>query len=268
MQLHNDHLRILFIHHSTGKNLIRQGQVRDLIAKRNEQDGTRHEFWDHDYNEIGLTGPSGEKTGISFNIPDDDTDPVGFDRLFSQPVHDPPDNALSNILTFDVVIFKSCFPVSAIRNKAQLEQYRQHYISIRNALSRHPDTLFIVMTPPPLIPQSLTGLVLSRASRWMWTNDEDAARAREFSRWLTSEDFTMGLPNVATFDLFDLLAEPATSRTHPNTLRAEYRGGRLGYDAHPNETANKAIAPLFVDAIWRKLKRFQESTQRDMIGVA
>ncbi len=267
MQSRNDNLRILFIHHSTGQNLIRQGGVRNLIAQRNKRDGTAHEFWDHDYNEIGLTDPSGERTGISFNIPDDDTDPIGYDRLFSQPVHNPPDNALSHILKYDVVIFKSCFPVSAVHSRPQLQQYQQHYASIRDTLKRYPHILFIVVTQPPLVPQSSLGMVLGRSSRWMWTNDADAVRAREFSHWLTSQDFLMGLPNATTFDLFDLLAEPASSPSHPNTLRAEYRSGRLGYDAHPNEAANKAIAPIFVNAIWDRIKRFQQSITRDMIAV-
>src|SRR3712207_3236113 len=100
-----DNLRIIFLHHSTGRNLIRQGGVRDLIALRNERDGTSYEFWDHDYNKVGLTGPAGEKMGVAFDIPDDNTDPDGLDTLFSQPVHDPPDNALSHLLTYDVIIF-------------------------------------------------------------------------------------------------------------------------------------------------------------------
>jgi hypothetical protein len=268
MLFRDDRLRILFLHHSTGRGLIEQGGVRALFAERNARDGTKHEFWDHDYNEIGLTGPTGERTGRSFGIPDDDTDPVGLDRLFSQPVHDPPDNALSHILQFDVVAFKSCFPICAIRSEAQLEQYKQHYLAIRETIKRHPHTLFIVMTPPPLIPRSIAGLLVARGSRWMWTGPEEAARARRFARWLCSEEFLMGLPNAVAFDYFDLLAEPSGSGGSPNTLRAEYRGGRFGYDAHPNEAANKAVAPLFVDAIWKGLKRLRQSPRRALAGVS
>src|SRR5437016_5539766 len=119
-------LRIIFLHHSVGRILVRDGGVRDLIAQLNKRDGTQHEFWDHDYNQIGLTGPSGEKTGLSFDVPGDNTDPDGLDTLFSQPVHDPPDNALSHLLTFDVIAFKSCYPACAIRSDAQLERYKEH----------------------------------------------------------------------------------------------------------------------------------------------
>lgn len=266
MPTNEQDLRILFLHHSTGRNLIQQGEVRKLIAARNLRDGTNHEFWDHDYNEIGLSGPSGERVGVSFGLPDDNTDPVGFDRLFSQPVHDPPDNALSHVLQFDVVVFKSCFPVSAIHSLFELEQYKQHYIAMRDTFARHPHILFVVLTQPPLIPSTMVGSFVARKMKWMWTNAEDAARAREFTRWLTSHEFRMDLPNVATFDFFDLLAESSDSAKDPNTLRSEYRSGRFGYDAHPNEEANKAIAPLFVDTILDNIALFKQTKARLLVG--
>ncbi len=256
-----DNLRIIFLHHSTGRNLIRHGGVRDLIAKRSEREGTNYEFWDHDYNEIGLTGPSGERMDVSFDVPDDNTDPDGLDRLFSQPVHDPPDNALSRLLGFDVIIFKSCFPVSAIRSQSQLEQYQLHYRSIRKTMSEHPGNLFIVVTPPPLVARPFNQTILPSSEKW--TNAADARRAREFSRWLVSQDFLDGLPNVATFDLFDHLAEPDTSRRQPNMLRAEYRSGRFGLDAHPNPVANRAIAPILVDTLFESINIFQQRTLRN-----
>lgn len=258
-------LRILFLHHSTGRNLIQQGAVRELVAMRNLRDGTNHEFWDHDYNEIGLSGPSGELKNISFDLPDDNTDPDGFDLLFSQPVHDPPDNALSHILQFDVIVFKSCFPVSAIGSHFELEEYKQHYLRMRETFARHPHILFVVMTQPPLIPSTVVGSFVARKMRWMWTNAEDAARARQFSRWLHSQEFRADLPNAVTFDFFDMLAEPADSDRDPNTLRPEYRSGRFGYDAHPNEMANRAIAPIFVGTIMDSISVFQQAASRQTV---
>jgi hypothetical protein len=249
-------LRILFLHHSTGRNLIEQGEVRRIIAKRNEQEGTQHELWDHDYNEIGLTDAQGRRTGISFEIPDDNTDPDGLETLFRQPVHDPPDNALSHLLSFDVVIFKSCFPVCAIRSDEQLKRYKEHYLSIRETLVQHPEVLFVAVTPPPLVSVPVVSGITPTSSRW--TTLAEGKRARAFARWLTSEEFRRGEPNIAAFDLFDLLAGPENSVVSPNALRVEYRSGRLGRDPHPNERANRAIAPLFVDAIWREIGRFQQ----------
>lgn len=263
MIANREKMRIIFLHHSVGRNLIRQGGVRDLVARWNEPDNARHEFWDHDYNEIGLTGPSGEHVGLSFGVPGDNTDPDGLAVLFSQPVHDPPDNALSHLLSFDVIIFKSCFPASAIHSQAQLEHYRRRYLAIRETLARYPDKLFIVVSPPPLAPCSFIRMV--RPNTEAGTNAQDALRARQFSSWLVSEEYLQGLPNIAAFDLFDLLAAPSNSGRHANMLRAGYRSGRLGLDSHPNHRANVVIAPIFVEAIRESIKRFQQHGALDTL---
>ncbi len=242
-------LRIIFVHHSTGRRLIQQGEVRQLIFARNEKDGTNHELWDHDYNRIGLVDPKGNRLGVSFNIPDDNTDPDGLDVLFSQPVSDPPVNALSKLMVFDVIIFKSCFPVSAIRSESQLARYKDHYHSVRRTLASYPSRLFICMTPPPLIPLRLPVIAP------VWTNPMDARRARKFALWLASEDFIQGLPNIKVFDFFDCLAGYEDSGKSANMLRKEYRG-IFGLDSHPNKKANRAVAPLFVNFIWDSIKEF------------
>ena len=71
---------IIFLHHSVGQNLIAQGNVRQLFTQAG------YDFWDHDYNHLGLTSPDGTPAGYSYNIPDDNTDPDGLARLFQQPV--------------------------------------------------------------------------------------------------------------------------------------------------------------------------------------
>ncbi len=266
MEKQPDRARIIFLHHSTGRNLIWQGGVRELIAGRNDRDGTRYELWDHDYNSIGLKGPAGENMGVSFDIPNDNTNPDGLAKLFSQPVHDPPDNALSHLLMFDAVILKSCFSASAIHSQAQLDQYKRHYLLIGEAFARYPQILFMIMTPPPLVPRQLMHKILR--SPLEATGQVEAKRAREFSLWLTSGEFLAGLPNVTTFDFFDMLAEPADSRLWPDTLRARYRSGRLGLDSHPNRNANRHIAPLFVDWIWESFKAHRRHALGNAVAVS
>ncbi|MFN2155561.1 MAG: hypothetical protein ACK2UX_10035, partial [Anaerolineae bacterium] len=58
-----DYHNVLFIHHSTGHNLIAQGNVRELFT------AAGYAFWDHDYNPTGLTRPDGTPAGYSYNIP-------------------------------------------------------------------------------------------------------------------------------------------------------------------------------------------------------
>jgi len=69
---------VLFIHHSTGHNLIEQGNVRERFTEAG------YAFWDHDYNPTGLTRPDGTRAGYRYNIPRDNTDPDGLAQLFSQ----------------------------------------------------------------------------------------------------------------------------------------------------------------------------------------
>ncbi|MDP2949880.1 MAG: hypothetical protein Q8P22_10130 [Chloroflexota bacterium] len=217
-----DFTRIIFLHHSTGANLIEQGDVRQRLTDLG------YEFYDHGYNDDGLVLADGTPAGRDFDVPDDNTDPDGLADIFAQPLRDPPDNTFSHLMQYDVIAFKSCYPVSNIESDDQLAEYESYYLSIRDRMDQYPNQIFIVVTPPPEIPAD--------------TNPQAAARARAFSNWLASDEHLGGHPNVSTFNLFDLLADPST-----NMLRADYQADE--YDAHPNELANRTIGPLFADFI-------------------
>jgi len=227
---------LIFLHHSTGRNLIKEGSLRALLAKKS------YRLWDHDYNAIGLTDPAGRKLKICYDIPSDtsgnrgngNTDPEGLYLLFSQPVHQPPDNALSRLLQHEVIIFKSCYPNSAIKDDQMLAQYKTWFFSIREKMRQHPEKIFIPFTIPPLHPLA--------------TNHEEAARARQWAQWLQSEDFLDNMTNVFVFDFFDLLADPID-----HTLRQEYQRDRQQPDSHPNEQANKIVAQIFTEFIDHKI---------------
>lgn len=213
--------RILFLHHSTGESLIEEGDVREGLT------ALGYEFFDHGYNDDGLRLADGSYTGTHYDVPGDNTDPDGFAEIFAQPLHDPPDNTFSHLMQYDVIAFKSCFPVSNIGDDAQLRQYKSYYLSIRDRVDQYPGKLFIVLTPPPQVPNN--------------SDAEEATRARAFASWLKSDEYLAGHSNVFVFDFFDLLAGP------DSFLRPEYRVDE--YDAHPNERANREIGPVFVDFI-------------------
>jgi hypothetical protein len=248
--------RIIFLHHSVGAELLKDGQVRAQLRSR----APSIELCDHAYNAprlrsyvksavirrpmlpshyYGLRDGSGRRVSAPFTMPGDNTDPDGFAALFAEPVTEPPTNTLSHLLRFDVIAFKSCFTILPIRTDTQLEGYKRHYRAVAEALARYPGTLFIPMTPPPL-----------RASH---TNDEQAARARQLAVWMMSEGFGTGRPNVVPFDLFDALAAPAGS-PQANTLRPEFCRVEDS-DTHPNATAGERVAaqwvPLLVNAVER-----------------
>jgi hypothetical protein len=224
-----DFSRIIFLHHSTGANLIAQGDVRQRLTDLG------YEFYDHGYNDDGLVLADGTPAGRDFDVPDDNTDPDGFAAIFAQPLHDPPDNTFSHLMGYDVIAFKSCFPVSNIESDEQLADYKSYYLSIRDRMDEYPDKIFVVVTPPPEIPAD--------------TNSEAAARARAFTDWLASDEYLGGHPNVFTFNFFDLLADPSTTM-----LQTDYQADEN--DAHPNELANRIIGPLFADFIDQSVRTY------------
>ncbi len=214
-------IRILFMHHSTGGNLIQQGHVREGLS------ALGYEFWDHGYNEEGLCGPDGSPSGMDFAVPDDNTDPDGWAAIFAQPVTDPPTNTLSYMLGYDVILFKSCFPTSDITDEEMLSNYERYYLAIRDVIDQHSDKLFVAFTPPPLVPGA--------------TSLENAARAKRWAAYLVSDEYGKGHPNLAVFDFFSLLADGN------GYLRAEYRSDES--DSHPNDLANRTIGPVLVSFI-------------------
>lgn len=212
---------IIFLHHSCGQNLIEQGHVREGLSELG------YEFYDHGYNDDGLRLADGTYSGTNFNVPGDNTDPDGLAEIFSQPLHDPPDNTFSHLMQYDVIIFKSCYPTSNITGEDQLAEYQAYYLTIRDRMDQHPEKTFIIVSQPPEVPGN---------------SDRDAAdRAREFVNWLRSGEFLSGHNNLFMFDFFDLLAG------EDNFLRVDYRYD--DYDGHPNERANQEIGPIFVDFV-------------------
>ncbi len=227
---------VIFLHHSVGRNLIEQGNVRSLFTQAGYQ------FWDHDYNTIGLTRPDGTRTHTSYGIPGGDgggnTDPEGLAAMFAQPVHDPPDNAFSRLLQHEVLIFKSCFPNSAITGDDMLEQQKRWYLQIREVIDQHPDKLFIFLTSPPLHPAA--------------TTQEEAARARALANWLASDAFLAGHSNLFVFDFFDLLADQDT-----DMLRRDYQRDLDEADSHPNAKANRTVGLLLVDFVDEAIRAYR-----------
>ena len=246
-------VKVIFIHHSTGANLIKHGDVRTLV---HSSDPTV-EFWDHGYDldkikgyhriisrfqshTYGLRNSAGQLLKTSFQIPDHNTDPDGLARLFSQPVEDPPTNAHSHIQRFDVISFKSCFPVTAIKDDQQLDTYKHYYLSIRTTIEAYPRKLFIPMTPPPL--------------RAALTNTGQASRARRFARWIMSEEYHENRVNLVPYDFFDDLATPER-HPNPNVLRPEFCRP-IWLDSHPNRHANRVVARKWVAFIVDAIQKF------------
>lgn len=223
--------RIIFIHHSTGGNLIREGKLRGEIKKLDPT----IEFWDHNYNLYpnftmlianfthlkGLSDNNGKVTGTDYNIVISNNSPKEYADIFSR---DPNDSTLKQILQYDVVAFKNCYPTTRISTDEQLEDDIKYYKVIRDNLKKYPNKQFIVFTPPP--------------ARKETTNIEQATRAKKLVDFLNSKEFVDGSKNIYIFDFYTLLAD------ENGYLKSEYTRF-LPWDSHPNKKANLTVAPIF-----------------------
>jgi hypothetical protein len=220
---------LFMLHHSTGRNVIVEGDVRGWIDDYNSAQGTSYEFWDHDYNYIGLTAPDGTKLGTTYNIPDDNTDPEGLLTLWTTA-----NGARDLILNgHDVIAFKSCYPASNIETDAELEERKNWYLSMRVVFDQYPDKVFIVMSQPP--------------RHRLATNKDEADRARAFANWLKSDTYLAGHDNIVCIDIFNEFAQADDGTDTRNMLRYEYERSHYDSDSHPNALANETVGPFFAE---------------------
>lgn len=225
---------VVFLHHSVGENLITQTNLRQQL------NDAGLDFWDHDYNYYGLNDLNGNPTGYNYWIPDDNTDPDGLAKLFSQKVYGLPLNGISGLMQHEVIVFKSCFTGNLLYDDAQVETVKGYYETVHAFIRQHPEKLFILLTTPPLNSAEADPAM--------------AARDRRMAEWLLSDDFKRGLSNLHVFDLYGLLAENDPASPDYGTLRADYRDGS---DNHPNQRANQDIAPLLGNYILETIQAYQ-----------
>jgi hypothetical protein len=226
-------IKVLFIHHSTGGNLIKQGSLRQFIQKINPD----IEFWDHGYNlygshtsanllatftfHTGLSDDKGRMTGTDYNLIISNNSPKEYAEIFSRKQNDP---TLKSILRYDIIAFKNCFPTTKIESEKQLDEYKEYYKIIRDKIKEYKEKKFIIFTPPPL--------------RQELTTEENANRAKQLIQFLNSKEFQSSTDNVFVFDFFSMLAD------EKGYLKKGYTK-LLCTDSHPNRKANKEIAPVF-----------------------
>jgi hypothetical protein len=218
--------RMVFLHHSVGKGILEEGNLRDSLR----QMGIVVK---------GMTyGDSiGQYTDMCNWLPKFQNDMKGILRFQNHPNVYYADSRAN-----DIVMFKSCFPNSDIgaegaepgdpvSSKKTLANYKAAVTGLAGEIRKYPNTLFIYMTFPPLVP--------------LETTPESAGRARAFNVWLKDEFFPAyrkesGLNNLVMFDLFDLLAD------QNNVLKEDYRNENPR-DSHPNGPANREAARRFME---------------------
>jgi hypothetical protein len=267
---------LLFIHHSTGGLWLNRGLEAALLAKpyldeRNDVTyGTQ-------------VTPDADRPDSLAPVPGDLTDMKHWILWFNDYIEHLHTQSCEEGRN-RIVMFKSCFPnshlssdgslpgdpFSGIRTVTNYQAVYRHldgtesvyihggweYAALEAVFERHPRTLFIPVTAPPLhfAPADAT-------------DDAAAHRARTFNQWLQDTwqpayETRTGFRNVVVFDWFDVLAYPDDHSLHPNRLREEY-GGASG-DSHPNNLAMEESTTVFatgaanfLDAAWERFLAYE-----------
>lgn len=209
---------VLFIHRSVGENLIIDGHIYRLLEKY-----PNIKFSDYNVNNNNLrTAIKTQKLLLVW--PNDNTRPKDYSLLFSQKTEFT--ETLDFIMNYDIIIIKSCYPNSNIKNDNELNNIKSYYLSIVEYFKNQQSKKLIIFSSPPLRPTR--------------TNKANSLRARNLSNWMTKENFA---DNISVFNLFDLLADQKT-----NLLKKQYQ--RLfPFNMHPNKKAGNSIAPDFINLV-------------------
>jgi hypothetical protein len=255
-------LRLLFIHHSVGSQLLADPGPGELPAQHVNGGGFRKLLAGAGY--LVHDATYGSKLG-------ENTDMFDWRKKFSGHMDEILTTAdgtspLPGGAKHDVVMFKSCYPNNAFTRVGERGSPDGPELTVENAkaalssllpeFQKKPDTLFVYLTAPPLAAKSYP----DRLWKWMIKRvigrdsaakrAEEGAMARAFNDWVVSPDgWLRGYPlrNVAAIDYYDLLTRPADSNflNHPTGD---------GSDSHPASAGQKLAAPQVLAALNRAVQ--------------
>ncbi|MFH2038784.1 MAG: hypothetical protein ABIJ65_05050 [Chloroflexota bacterium] len=242
-------VKLIFIHHSTGENWLRDdyGELGTALMNNN--------YYVSDTNYGWGSNSIGDRTDIPdwiewFNSANSDTYMNDLFKEFGQ-------NSEYSRLSADpggeneIVMFKACFPNSNLEGNPDdppdpegwltVGHARWVYNQILDTFQTHPDKLFVVITAPPV------------------TDSIYGANARAFNNWLVNnwlEENYYPLSNVAVFDFYNVLTHRDAHHMFNNTSgRVEhtvvpghdtlnYSSG--GGDDHPNQAGSRKATEEFL----------------------
>ena len=229
---------ILFLHHSTGKVVLRgntsrilyklgfKGGMDKLFASYNRKNKTDLKFSSQYF-------PKMEPYGWK-NYPYDYYN-IWVKNSGDKPYQDEP---TLEMLTknYNVLIFKHCFPVSSVMESDSLpsldsevktiDNYKLQYIALKEKLRQFPDTKFILWTGAALVKDK--------------TNEKDAVRAKEFFTWVVNEWDEKG-DNIFLWDFRALETEGGLYLPEKFSVASD--------NSHPNKRFAAYAAPLFFQRI-------------------
>ena len=215
--------KILFLHHSTGECVWNGGAV-EWFEKYNKANKTEYDIAEQAF-------PKDDPYGWN-NYPYDYWN-IWVKNAGSKPYKGEP---TLEMLTpkYDVIVFKHCFPVSAVEEDTgkgdvssedkRAENYKLQYEALKKKLREFPKTKFILWTGAALVKGE--------------TDEDSAKRAKAFFQWVREKWDEPG-DNIFIWDFRELETEGGLY------LKSSYAAG----DSHPNEKFSKQVAPLFCQRV-------------------
>jgi hypothetical protein len=234
-------VRIVLLHHSTGEGIWNAGLPAFLQAW-NAEHGTRYLIEEHDYPRCAGRHPRLRRLlpARIFNRIVRDNYPWAnypYDYWNLWVAHqdgrrDRHELGLEDLAAaYDVIIFKHCFPVSAIQAdeavadpaspRKTLANYRLQYEALKARMRQFPHTQFLLWTGPALTEAA--------------TRPEEAARAQAFSEWVKNVWDEPG-DNIHLWDFRELETDGGLY------LKPERAAGPR--DSHPAPAFAALVAPL------------------------
>ncbi len=215
-----DDMKIVFLHHSTGK-VVWDGGVKKWFKDNGRNGGGKYDISEMDF--------PGEKPYGWNNYPYDYWNiwvrNAGPGKYMGEPTLE--------ILTkkYDMIVFKHCFPVSEIlpdtgnpdiaSSEKRIENYRLQYGALREKMRSFPETKFLVWTGAALVRQR--------------SDERQGAAAKEFAGWVIEEWDEPG-DNIFVWDFFALETEGG--------IFLQDRYAESETNSHPNKSFAQKAAPL------------------------
>jgi len=235
----NSKVNIIFLHHSTGKNIWRGGTSRlvNKIFKRGDV-----QKWFSGFNKSHRTNYQIEEMYFPNNEGGYGWKNYPYD-YYNIWIKNEGDKTFMNeptleLLTkeYTVIIWKHCFPVADIMpdtghgdvnsEEKRIENYKLQYNLLKEKMKSFPKITFIIWT----------GAALTKAR----TTPEKAQRAKDFFNWVKEQWDEPG-DNVFLWDFYGLETENGLY------LKDEYAANPT--DPHPNKAFASKVAPFMCQRI-------------------
>jgi len=262
-------LRLLFIHHSCGGQLLAdpgekvggaRGSGERCIYESHPNGGGLRAMLEADGFEVHEASYE--------SIVGEDTDIRHWRAKFAGMmdrilVTDRQDRVYEDGRTNHIVVFKSCYPNNDFVGpgaapgdpdspELTVANAKAAYLSLLPLFREHPNVLYVAFTAPARA-EPRRGF-LDTVKGWFRKEPEAADYAREFNTWLADPEAgwlaDYELPNVAVFDYYDVLTKGGESNW------SRYATGD-GTDSHPSAEGNRKAAEGFAAALQGMVERMR-----------